>query len=812
VSNPGRSALPPILVLIVSLLFAVSAFAAGGNAAAQALPNQPALEARLADWDATAERAEAALREGTASDAAFALLRAEIAAQRGEAFDIITRGNIAGDVIRARLDALGPPPGKDGSEPEMVAERRAELAAQLAEADAPVRAVREAYNRSEVLIARIDSLQRSRFRASLMQRDPSPLVPTRWLPAATELGQFFQRVAQEARDSLASDAEQGQDRQRLVAGSALAGAGLVLLFFIGPALRPRLDHSALRARGWRRHVIRSAALLLRLFVPALAAGLIVGGYLALDLDLHVIRDTRTTAVMVAVLMVGASWVADLVFAPGAPERRAIALDENMARIGRRICLVLGAILSLQGVLEAAARYYDFAPATRSIVSGLIVFAGSAGLLRIASLLLRADADAGAAGGRSEKDRQVDFLHLLARLVQVSATAALVAVAIGYVSFARQALDPMILTLALIALGFTCYRGLIYLARLVLARPGQGDGPLLIMLPLVFGLVIILAVQPMLALAWGAQFSDLTEIWVALVQGVVIGGTRISIGSLSVLLAVFLIGIVATRWLQRLLSQAVLPRTRLDQGGQNAVLTGVGYGGVTLSALVAVSMAGLDLSNLAIVAGALSVGIGFGLQAIVSNFVSGIILLVERPIKEGDWIEVSGQSGIVRKIAVRATRIETFDRHDVIVPNSDLITGTVKNMTLSSRSGRLILPIGVAYGSDLETTRRIILDAASHHPVVLDDPAPVLLFGGLGESSLDFELRCFLQDVSSGLSTKSDLLYEIYRGLGAAGIEIPFPQRDLNLRNVEELAKAVVAVIEAGRSNASAAPGGGPAAT
>jgi small-conductance mechanosensitive channel len=235
---------------------------------------------------------------------------------------------------------------------------------------------------------------------------------------------------------------------------------------------------------------------------------------------------------------------------------------------------------------------------------------------------------------------------------------------------------------------------------------------------------------------------------------------------------------------------VLPRTRLDSGARTALITGIGYIGLTLAALIAVSTAGLDLSSLAFVAGALSVGIGFGLQTIVSNFVSGIILLIERPIKEGDWIEVSGYTGFVRKIAVRSTRIETFDGHDVIVPNSDLIAGTVTNMTLSSKSGRLILPVGVAYGSDLEKTKSILIEAAKGHASLKNYPPPTVLFIGLGDSSLDFELRCFLHDVGELVTTKSDLLFTVYVELNRAGIEIPFPQRDLHLRDIDRLVSAI----------------------
>ncbi len=247
----------------------------------------------------------------------------------------------------------------------------------------------------------------------------------------------------------------------------------------------------------------------------------------------------------------------------------------------------------------------------------------------------------------------------------------------------------------------------------------------------------------------------------LTEGVELGETRFSLEMLITLVLVFFLGLLATRWLQRLLRVTVLPRTRMDSGAQTALVTGIGYLGLTIAALTAVSAAGLNLASLAVVAGALSVGIGFGLQTIVSNFVSGIILLIERPIKEGDWIEVAGHSGYVRKIAVRSTRIETFDRHDVIVPNSALIAETVKNMTLTSQVGRLVLPVGVAYGSDLERTRRLLLEAARAQPSVLAAPAPAVLFMGLGENSLDFELRCYLKDIGDLLDVRSELLFAIY---------------------------------------------------
>jgi small-conductance mechanosensitive channel len=383
-----------------------------------------------------------------------------------------------------------------------------------------------------------------------------------------------------------------------------------------------------------------------------------------------------------------------------------------------------------------------------------------------------------------------FLNLLAWLMKVAAIAAIALILIGYVNLARQAMVPMILTIGLLGFGLFLYHLIMGAAAAIVGQERDGFEGLMSLLPIAVVFLLALALSPLLALTWGARPTDIGEVWHLLTEGVEIGDMRISLDAVITLVVVFAIGMLITRWLQQLLRISVLPRTRLDPGAKNALVTGFGYVGMTVAALAAVSAAGLNLSSLAVVAGALSLGIGFGLQTIVSNFVSGIILLIERPIKEGDWIEVSGQSGLVRKISVRSTRIETFDRHDVIVPNSDLIAGIVKNMTLTNKTGRLILPVGVAYGSDLEKTKSILHEAAKAHPAVASDPEPTVLFMGLGESSLDFELRCFLKDIGDILSARSDLLFAIYIELGENGIDIPFPQRDIHLRDIDRLVTAI----------------------
>jgi small-conductance mechanosensitive channel len=313
-------------------------------------------------------------------------------------------------------------------------------------------------------------------------------------------------------------------------------------------------------------------------------------------------------------------------------------------------------------------------------------------------------------------------------------------------------------------------------------------PGLIWLRLLTVLLIWLAFGITVVGLWG--YSD--TFWSLARQGITEG---FELGPLRIIPTHWVTGIVVFSILVALVSwirNEVLPgwvrKSSIERGAQEAIITLTGYVGMIVAALIGLSLAGFSFTNLAIIAGALSVGIGFGLQNIVNNFISGIILLFERPIRTGDWVVVGNTEGYVRRISIRSTQIETFDRADVIVPNSELISNQVTNWMLRDPWGRVIVPVGVAYGSDVEKVRELLLKVAMEHPLVITDglrvSPPRVLFRSFGDNALNFELRCFIRNVDQRLVTLSELNFAIEKALREAKIQIPFPQRDLHLRSVD----------------------------
>lgn len=261
----------------------------------------------------------------------------------------------------------------------------------------------------------------------------------------------------------------------------------------------------------------------------------------------------------------------------------------------------------------------------------------------------------------------------------------------------------------------------------------------------------------------------------------------------------------SRLFQKFLQKEVLVHTPWDRGQQYAVGRVLGYAFFLFGLLIGLQSVGLDLSSLAVVGGALGVGAGFGLQPLVSNFVSGLVLLTERPIRLGDRVEVGDTYGDVVRIGGRSTWIRTNDNEVIIVPNSEFVTNRVINWTANDPEVRFSIPVGVSYGSNPEQVRELLLEVARRHPDVLTQPAPDVVFVEFADSSLNFELRVFtVRQVQTPGKLKSDMLFAIFRAFAENGIEIPFPQRDLHLRSVSATAPMLISNLTGIKPGASPA--------
>ncbi|MEL6959140.1 MAG: DUF3772 domain-containing protein [Pseudomonadota bacterium] len=737
-------------------------------------------------WTALVNRAVSAITAGRASNDALSDLRAEVVEWRSRFQDRQSLNASRIETVESQLAALGEAPA-EGDEDPRVAARRAATEAQLEELRAPVLLAQSAFNQADGLIREIDLILRDRQANRFTERATSPLFPSAWIEVADEVADGVQDLRLEVsgawsntvRRSVAVDALP-QTILYFVAALVLLLRGRFWMARLGQVITARTN----RGRG----VVAFLLSLGQVVLPFL-------GLLAFTFGLRStgLTGPRGDQILEALPFFGlypilAHWLAGWLL-PKEPSEapHPLGIADHASPKAHRSFVTLGYVLFVVGLLNSFMRSTAFEPETEAAVYFLPAIIVSYLLYRLGRLVrprdetAPADGEAEVAGPRSFK---AVLRALIARGLMVIAVGGLVFAAVGYVNAFELITLPAAYTLYVLG-------ALVLLQRLsldfyILLTAQEEDSAQAALAPVLIAFLLMLLLVPVLALIWGAQWTDLTELWAQFREGFAIGETRISPSNFLFFALVFVAGYTITRLLQGALRTTVLPRTKLDVGGQNAIVAGTGYVGIFLSALIAITTAGINLTGLAVVAGALSVGIGFGLQNIVSNFVSGIILLIERPISQGDWIEVNGQMGYVRDISVRSTRIETFDRTDVIVPNADLVSGQVTNWTRGNNVGRVIVPVGVAYGTDTEKVRTILQEVAEAHPMVLLNPGPNVLFRGFGADSLDFEIRAILRDVNWVMVVHSDMNFEIDKKFREAGIEIPFAQRDIWLRNPEAL--------------------------
>jgi small-conductance mechanosensitive channel len=769
---------------------------------------QPA-RVRLEAIRATLKQVESRLREREPTENALVAMRQEVAPLIDELREQVVDADPRAEQARKRLEQLGPKPdAKAPPESADVAAERAEREKALAEADEYQRLTRDALAQSEQLQTEIGDRRRSLFARFLFQRGPSLLSPELWASAIGGIESDWRALRLLAGDWMSSFIAQ-VSRGHGVALLASIAAAIALYVLRSRYLPLLVQRVALRAKTGRLGLMLLSLLHIAAgALPALGASWIIYAGLNFSGMIPYRMENFVWSVLGGIAFVAfATALADATLAPEEPERRIFGLADRNARILSSLIGAAATTIVLSKIVESMLQ------AIAAALSGSIILRGlfAALFAVVVATYLRqlrdtVDEEENCLGPYVPVDGS-----LLApfRILGWAAIAAIVvSVLAGYVAFASFVVEQtvwLVLIAVILALA-------VLLVDAAMDQFLHGDGRLSMLLQsnvglrqksiAQFGLIATGAAKlalffaaGLLALApWGVESGDILSSLRAAFFGVKVGDVTVSLSSIIVAIILFSLGILGTKALQGWLDDKFLPATELDPGLRNSIKTAVGYVGFVAAIAFAFSSLGLSVEKLTIVAGALSVGIGFGLQSIVSNFVSGLILLWERPIRVGDLIVVGDGEGVVRRINVRSTEIETFDRSTVIVPNSNLISGVVKNRVRSDRTGRVIVAIPVPRTADAAQVRELMLAAAAANPEVLRDPPPRVFFRKINETSIDFELFCVVPDVDIGARVSSDLYFAIYPRLVQEGIGQP--EREISIRGLDRIEDTLEDIAEA----------------
>lgn len=751
---------------------------------------------RIADWESDLDELEKSISGEEVTGRVIADGRDRVETIQLAIGDLRGRANDRLQRFQAALGKLGDPPAEGEEEVPAVARERERIDQDIARVSGVIKQLELVNFRASELSDQLAGLARERFTQRILGRVDVPVDPVVWFEAWGEIVQLPSMV-QARYANLELEGQVADELSEVAAGlvfltfiviAALIGGEVIVLRYIPARWNTVPDED-------RVSLVSGTRFLFTAMVPGIA---LVIAYGMLESRQALLSGAmgdfvhQCFAAALFLLFVGAAIRS--VHSPFAPTLRRSGTTVKGARVVGFCSLAVAVIFAFDMVLLQGATTLgtslDIA-LVQSISNVLVISV----LLFVSSL--------GVFWQHDERDRHAIWSKIERRSrrgFKIIAILMPVLMAVGYVALARFILENLMMALAFL----TCYWLLRAYCRALmhtyLVRPESSEDSnvsdavhgtlyfwLRVLIDVVmFSIAVPVAVMIFTDIAWADLILAVQQAFV----GIQVGGIHFSLRSIMLAALMFVIVLAVMRFFQRMLSTRVLPNTKLDQGLQHSVSAIFGYAGICLAILLAVSAAGLDLSNLAIIAGAISVGIGFGMQSIVNNFVSGLILLVERPIKVGDWIVVGADQGFVKDIRVRATEIETFDRSSVVIPNSELISNRVLNWTLKERSGRGIIKIGVSYGADIEKVREILFEMADKRREILTYPAPQVVFMDFGASSLDFELRYFLRDIGDVIAVGSSIRFELVQRFRDEGIEIPFPQRDLNLRDIDKLTDAI----------------------
>lgn len=688
------------------------------------------------------------------------------------------------EAARERLTQLGPKP-KEGEEGEDVARERAEREHAVSEIDETQRLARSLLVQSDQIVDQVTNRRRAAFTRGLFERSTALVSPDLWLRIAADLPRDMRSI-----QNAVSDTAELFNRNGTIGNLALLGIAFgisIALYFGRRNIAPRFGRrdDAKIVPSQRRKLMAAWRVFLVGTVPAVVGSYAV--YYALDAtDLLPLRLLPLAAAILGGLAFIAfvEALADALLSPDHPSWRTTSMTDaassRITTLAVGIAIVITVVKSIEALNSGISAALPISIATRGIGALATVLILAIGLHRFADTAEKEEACFGpyvapeATSGIGGPARLLGWAAVV-----VIGTAALV----GYVAFATFVIDQLVWTAGLFVLLFlliasadTFIGGTLRddtrIATALQANTGLRKRSLNQIAVLATGLarVVLILVAALLALApWGLDSTDVFASVRSAFFGFKVGDVTISLSTIVLAVGMLILGIAITRSIQRWLENTYLPATDLDAGLRNSISTIAGYCGFLITLALAFSYLGLSLEKLTIVAGALSVGIGFGLQSIVNNFVSGLLLLWERPIRVGDQVLIGDSEGIVKRISVRSTEIQTFDRSAVIVPNSNLISGIVKNRVRGDRTGRVTITVNVLRNQDPVHAAELLMSCASAHPDVLREPAPRVVFRKIGDPFLEFELIAMIVDVGLSLKVQNDLNFAVFKTLSEGGM-------------------------------------------
>lgn len=701
--------------------------------------------------------------------------------------------------VDQQLKSLGPAPTDGATEPPTIADRRTDLETSLNRIKAAQAQLDLVTVETDQLIDRATQLQRDQFLSRLLEKSKSILNPALWLDGLLATGLFFTRLNQLLLNWW-NEASRTGDLIVLV----IMPLFLVALFYLYRAVRGWFTrrfgagvHGLRRSpddtdRLWR--IVRGV-----LFTAVVGTALIVATFLAFQLaGIFTARFEQLFSALVDLLYFPAvlSALAYRLAAPTNPAYRVINLDDRSA--GQFALLASLAALLSQGknfFTELSGVFY--LPVTFTVAQGATV--SIALIAVIAMILIVARNQEGlpktAHGGEVYFQWASKFGPLIWLLLVIAA----IALCLGYIALAgfitEQIVDTalIIVTLLLVhhladALVVSGLDGGSGFGRFLRSLTGLGDrgvARLSTLFRTFIDLALVLVGLPMLFVSWAVTWVSFSNLADRAFDTFKIGDLSFSLSSVALIIVILVCGFILTKLVTRWLNSRVLSQTQIDTGVRDSVVKGANYAGYVAATGFALSAAGLDFSNLAIIAGALGVGIGFGLQSIVNNFLSGLILLAERPVRAGDWVDVKGSEGIIKQINVRSTEIQTFDNCTIIVPNSLLITEPVKNWTHRDTIGRFVVTVSASVSADPVLVRDIILKAAKDHALVLYHPEPNITLREFGQNGYIFDLKAYVGDITSGATVASDIRFSILAAFRENGIQLPRAFPDVNIGEANE---------------------------